>query len=312
MTALTTSDHHKHLRLKAIANWSNHGVLASRDQTPIEKEFLKRVKDAGGSFFRPMPLSFTDDSDFHKEVSYLIDAFDQLPSRPDVAFDSTFKALESTIKRMQSPNNFSHLLRSIVGQSSTLDRVTEILVDNMPVQTAEFLYKRISDNLSDWRLQSSGPKNQVLVRLREARNSSIDALLDALKDRSDDPLTADRRKQAMFLRKALSGSEMTGTLHATFELDSNAKIHLLLSGTLYTARNDRFHGQSFSPFVSSTATIRTYVHPHYLIIATYSCMMALWHDDPSRKILLGGEDVISNLNANLSLALDFFLSNWKR
>lgn len=312
MTALTVSDHHKRLRLKAIATWSTRGVLATRDQTPIEKEFLQRVEDVGGSFLRPMPLGFTDDSDYHKEVSYLIDAFDQLPARPDVAFDSTFKALESTIKRMLPPDKFAHLLRKIVDQSSTLEDVAEILGHNMPVQTCEFLYKRLSDNLSDWRVQVTGPKNQVLIRLREAKNSSVDELLDALKARCDDPSTAERRKQAMFLRKALSGDEMTGNLHATFKVDRSARVHFLLSGLLYTARNDRFHGQSFSPFVSSSATMRTYVHPHFLIIATYSCMMALWNDDPDRRHLLGGTDVVNNLKENLSLAQDFFLSNWKR
>jgi hypothetical protein len=308
----TKSDHHKLLRLNAIKKWGRNGVLVERQPTPLEKEFLERVKENGSTFFHPIVLGQTSDFEFHRDVSYLIDAFDQLPARPDVAFDSIFKALESTIKRTHPANDLSLSLRYAAERSTTLQAVVRILLSDIPMQSCDFLYKRLNHNLTDWRNQPKAKKekNQVLVRLREAKNDSIDSFVDALEARSNDKDTGDRRKQAAFIRKALSGQEITGSLHTNFILDEEAKAHAVLSGLLYTARNDRFHGESFSPFVSSTATLKTYVHPQFLILAAYSSMMALWQEEPIRKSLLIDEDTEVNLQKNLDLAKGIFGNNW--
>ncbi|WP_026542935.1 hypothetical protein [Paenarthrobacter nicotinovorans] len=311
MVAITKSDQHKRLRLEAIKRWSQDGVLLERRLTDLEKEFIKTVKEYEGLFFKPIELASDDDFTFHREVSYMIDAFDQLPARPDVAFDSTFKALESTIKRVAPTNDFSMSLRAVVANRPELALTCETLLSNIPMQTCEFLYKRLLPNLTVWHDQPrESKKNQVLSRLREAKNSSIDGMLDALAARSKDAEAGVHRKQAALLRKAFVGREITGQLHAGFQLDLPARVHVMLSAVLYTARNDRFHGESFSPFVSSKATLKTYVHPHFITIAAYSCLMAIWSEESSRSNLLLGESISDNLSLNLANAKAIFGANW--
>lgn len=54
-----------------------------------------------------------------------------------------------------------------------------------------------------------------------------------------------------------------------FQLSTLQTLKLLINGLLYTYRNERFHGDAFSPFKSSKTQIKTYAHSYFCLIATY-------------------------------------------
>jgi hypothetical protein len=88
---------HREARFEAISEWSRQGVLVKRKPLPIEEQFLARVREHGGDFFIPLELKYSNNLEFNRQVAYIVDAYDALPSRVDIAFDSTWKALDSAI-----------------------------------------------------------------------------------------------------------------------------------------------------------------------------------------------------------------------
>lgn len=46
-------------------------------------------------------------------------------------------------------------------------------------------------------------------------------------------------------------------------------MKLLINGLLYTYRNERFHGDAFSPFKSSKTQLKTFAHAYFCLISTY-------------------------------------------
>lgn len=115
--------------------------------------------------------------------------------------------------------------------------------------------------------------------------------------------------EAKFLRKVLVGDTVTGD-HPPLQLSEVARTHLLVSGLLYTARNERFHGQSFSPFMSSYATISTYVHPFFLFLATYALLMNIWTVNEDHRDSLSPDTVKRNTESNLKLGRQMFGRHW--
>ena len=59
----------------------------------------------------------------------------------------------------------------------------------------------------------------------------------------------------------------------TYEkLEEYKRLWFMMGGVLYTARNERFHGDNFSHFKSSLSSIKTYGHFYYLLLFTYSLL----------------------------------------
>jgi hypothetical protein len=145
--------------------------------------------------------------------------------------------------------------------------------------------------------------------MRSTEDQDLSALLGVLKSRRNKYQDIGIRQEAMFLRKVLLGEEVTGD-HPPLKLTDVSRAHLLISGLLYTARNERFHGQSFSPFVSSQASISTYVHPYFLFVATYALLMNLWTANEDHRESLSAVVVKQNTESNLELGRQIFGRHW--
>lgn len=103
----TDANNQREERLKIINSWSEVGVQKERVKLPIETDFRERV-DKADVFFKPIRIddigSVEGNEDwvaFHRQVSYLIDAFDLCPYRVDLAFDSVWRAFEQTISKKE-------------------------------------------------------------------------------------------------------------------------------------------------------------------------------------------------------------------
>jgi hypothetical protein len=298
---------HRQSRVEAITRWSSTGLTTPRGLLPVERDYRDRIDRLGSWLFRPLALPYSDDTAYNLQVSYLVDAYDALASRPDIAFDSAWKAWESLLRTspLVSTANVTDMLRSVATRG--LDPITlKTLMDNPPAQTCEYLFKRIvatdpgdtAGMRNVQRLTGHPPFDATFTRLRSAlRRKYIDT----------GPTLDQARRGAMALRLILRGDAMSigGDL---FELDLPHRLHLLLSGLLYTARNERFHGSSFSPFISSDTTLRTYCHPHYLFVCSYSLVHLAWTTTSSIPVA----DVQANVEANMREAVRLYRRHWRR
>lgn len=301
--------YHRQERMAAIARWAAVGTQEKRRPLPIEADFLKRVEKANRPLFIPLEVQDGETVQFHQQVSYLVDAFDGLPTRVDVAFDSTWKAFESASEVIVHGNITERL--SKLAKSSSIDEVVlNELLKQIPAQSCEFLFKRIigdSSGTTDGDLFSRQPNK----RLWHFGDDEIVYLIRYLNDRYSANEPDIRRKGAMLLRRAIQGEELTlGERQMTLSL--NARSAMLLHGLLYTSRNERVHGESFSPFVSSTASIKTYTHPYFSFLASYSLLLCVWAAEHESKSVNDVALVRANLKRNLDAAADVFGRHWLR
>lgn len=294
--------YHRSQRLRAMARWAHVGVLERRSQLPVEQAFADRVEQKSAVFFKPVAINDVDSIAFHREVSYLIDAFDSLPWRVDIAFDSTWKALELETSEAYEGNATDRLKKTAGDVES---KIVERLCSKIPAQSCEYLFKRLVSDVLDERIEH-GLSNRVLYSTDE----QIRLLLDHLRVTYGSGSAESRRKGAMLLRLAMQGDTLTLGDVGEFRLETTSRARILISLFLYTTRNERFHGSSFSPFVSSAASLRTYTHPYFAFLASYYLLLSLWLE--KRPLVMGVDldGLIESLDDNLKMAFEIFGRHW--
>ena len=296
--------YHRNERLRVLARWTEAGVLEPRSQLPIETAFADRVREKSDIFFRPMAVTDQSSVEYHRQLSYLIDAFDALPGRVDIAFDSTWKALELASKKL-SAGNITDRLKAL---SERLDSgIVDLISEKYHAQSCEYLYQRfVVDALRD----SADPRLER--RLDGLGEPLVAQLVDHLKLTYVDGTGERRRKGAMLLRRALMGDVLRVGDVEGFALTTVSRAKILLSLFLYTARNDRFHGESFSPFVSSKATLRTYTHPYFAFLASYYALVGTWKIVHPGVVEGGAAEVEESLRENIEECQRLFGHHWSR
>lgn len=294
---------HRKERLRAVERWSEVGVLERRAKLSIERAFADRIAGSSSGFFKPVPLSDSNSLEFHRQLSYLIDAFDALPERTDIAFDSAWKAFESASVGAAT-GNITDRLRLIAGSIDAT--VADRLCASFPVQACEYLFKRlVADvvaNVADARLVNR------IVGLNDVK---IDQFLHFLRLNYGAGSADLQRKGALLLRRALRGDELQLGGIFGFSLDVRSRARMLMSLFLYTARNDRFHGESFSPFISSAASLRTYTHPYFAFLASYYLLLCVWVATCPEVLSCDAAAIHSSLDENLNSAMDCFGRHWE-
>ncbi len=297
--------YHRTERLRALARWAEVGVLERRSLLPIERAFADRVMQKSDTFFKPVVINDLDSVTFHRELSYLIDAFDSLPGRVDIAFDSTWKAFELETKKV-CENNATDRLKKIAGVVDP--SIVERLCDNFPVQSCEYLFKRLVSDVVDESAEH-GLRNRILYSTDE----QIRLFLDHLKQTYGAASPGLRRKGALLLQRALRGETLKLSEEvASFRLETISRARILISLYLYTTRNERFHGASFSPFVSSAGSLRTYTHPFFAFLASYYLLLSVWMETRPRVLGVDRDGLLRSLHDNLDTAVGIFGRHWKK
>ena len=288
-------------RFVIMSQWASKGADGDRQLLPIEVSFQERVNSLDGPLFIPVEVKDNGAERFNREVSYLIDAFDAFPRRVDQSFDSTWKAFESTLDGVDDSTwHIKPRLKKVSDQRYIAKEFVDCLCANVPVQTCEYLFKRLVIEKND---------NGAYRRVTE--NKDIAKLLNYMEDKYNVASNTDRRNGAILFRKVLQREKnLIVASDTSFQLEECSLSLLLLSGVLYTNRNDRIHGNSFSPFVSSVASLRTYAHSYFAFVSTYYILLNMWLQQHS-DVINGGEEFIrKSLNRNITVAKQMFGRHW--
>jgi hypothetical protein len=287
-------------RFCIVNHWAEKGVSGKRSLLPIEKSFQERISKVAEPLFVPLPLRDNGCPKFNREMSYLIDAFDDFPRRVDQSFDSLWKALESTLSTVDNSSQITQRLKKVADTGYIDARIIDRICKEFPLQSCEYLYKRIASSQHD---------NRALRRVKDL--NEVNKLIEYTKCKYNTEDDKDRRDAAILFRKLLSREERIQVADDVgFRFSDKVLARILISGFLYTARNDRFHGNSFSPFVSSYATIRTYTHPYFAFLATYYLLIGMWQRQHPEVISLDDETLFSSFNRNARVARQLFGRHW--
>ncbi|MFD7909071.1 hypothetical protein ACFV4G_43410 [Kitasatospora sp. NPDC059747] len=251
--------------------------------------------------FFPYQLPDTDNKESHIMISYLLDAVDSLPYRPDHAFDWVWRAFEFSCKQVPGcKENTTKALRSVstklddyfVANSEVGDAFFD-LVSRVPIRTCKFLLKKIVDE-GGYEFVGDGYKGFSIFAKRllfangapPVVSASIQSVLHYLSWHYRAVGGAELRNGATLLRRILRGEkvELGGIF---YQLSRPEILFLTLSGLAYAFRNGRAHAESIAPFRSSLAKVQTYAHCWFMFLIIYELTFALQHISSYPNKLIG-------------------------
>jgi len=295
----------KELRIKHFNQWP------STQEFNAEIKFKERVESFKiEELFFPYQLPNTENKDLHICVSYLLDAVDSLPLRPDHAFDWMWRGFEYvTGKAPGGQGNITNALRSLVcptiesyflSNNQVKNRFFE-LTEKIPFQTCEYLLKRISLS-KPFKLTDEEPKlSSFATRVLYSNgnppvvSNELEEALHLLSTSFDYKNKTERRNGASRLRKLIRLEKITiGEVEV--QLSEADVLFFLISGLGYAFRNDRAHAKSIAPFRSSYASVKTYAHCWFMFILFYEVTLIFLHTTKSPVLLSGNLD--DNLRKN--------------
>lgn len=268
-----------------------------------EEKFKIRLANTELSeLFFPYKLPDTNDRHLHVCVSYMLDALDSLPLRPDHAFDWIWRSFEYlTSHAIGGQGNLTNELRSTVcpavdGFFSSDQDVSDAffeLTTKIPFQTCEYLLKRICESGPySFTAGQQNPLSSYAKRLLFANgnppvvSTSLQSVLEFLSKSYDYKKASDRRNGASLLRRVIRLEKVS--LHSSVvQLTKSEVLFFLVSGLGYAFRNDRAHAKSIAPFRSSAASITTYAHCWFMFLLFYNMTFSLLHTPSSPLILTG-------------------------
>lgn len=299
-------------RVEAISDWSLNGVKESRRLIGVEKFFSERVKASRGCFY-PIKLNDNVDLDYQREVGYLIDAFDALPMRPDFAFESVWKALESETRVYNPKESITRRMIMLAEQGDM--RVLMKLVEAMPLQSCKYLFKII---VTDYIMPSARGASVDIGAVQESKrvdsvakeSGQLSELFDYMREtfHVSDPSSV--RQGALLLRHGLRGDPVHMGEGNYLCLDQEARALILIPIYLYSARNDRFHADFSSPFISGVATVRTYTLPYHAFMVAYHMLLEIWLRKRPNVVSGTVNSVTALLDQNLDYMRDLFGKHW--
>ena len=257
-------------RIEYINNWP--------DVEPFEaeKNYEKRCNDFiekyGRQPFSLMKLWTDIDDQYNRTISHFIDSIDVMPHHPNFAFTFVFSALDYYIKEVYSNSNTTFCLKTLAeeiallaDQNSDVNSLLEALFSVVPVSATMYLYKCLC-NLK--------PNNRAYSRLTLNCDNTENAYRKDIIDSVETKYGKDtqNRNSALLYRKIFN-TNVISVDGITKNITKSFRIHLLISGIIYSLRNDSFHGSSMSSTKSSQTTPKRYAMNYYCYIATYTLLM---------------------------------------
>lgn len=245
---------------------------------PAEKSLMNRLAKRNFiSIFFPAQLQHSDDHAFQTLLSHCIDAIDNLPLRPDLAFDQVWKALDAEFFRLKSgPGVAANKSRFVVfsshiSSSPFTSKSHYALASHIPLQTCEYLAKRLLDSTA----RPNEHSHSFIKRLSDAIGQDLISDIHAKYDfgwltHGQEAVT--QRKLGGLLKKLIGGETISiGGNSYTLVVEQSSQV--LVGTILPQFRNERFHGNTRPPFRSSAATMKTYAHSYFLLIYSYALML---------------------------------------
>lgn len=289
------------LRVSAINLWPE------RTTFPAEVEFESLLANKNMQTpFLPCRLANVSDPEFHMIAAAILDGLDQLPRRPDRAFEAFWVPVDAEMVRLQelagptAPSRFIVHAQHIRGISGIADVLASLatLLNLIPLHTCEYAARTVIDAY----LHSSTDKvKQSFVRRVDSVVSQDFSTIfgerfkPVFLDASGDERSANQRNAGRLIWRILRGEKIAidGT---ELQLDVQSRLAFYSSTVLPTMRNERFHGAVFASYRSSAAALKRYASDYFAcLISFYLLMLSVQHRFPKA---IGNGELARSLNEN--------------
>lgn len=310
-------------------NFSNERIDA-HNNWPINKSFKAEVifakrllKNGGAAPFKPISINQNNNPDYQRCVGHLLDALDQIPNRPDYAFDHFFRIIDISGRHLFLNKGIKGIVQGastklLATHGEDWKKVVDALCAAMPLRTYELLAKRLLKAASN---QSSENDSLNKRALHVMGQKFYDAFIKKYTlDSSGNPLAnaadVNRANAAKLLKLYMSGKLGTRSKPASNDaLDLTKEVNIptykqrsevILSLLLFTIRNERAHGNVISPFRTSKATIERYESYYFIMLLSYIYSLGILS---LRFNCISSNDIFVGCSNNIEVQKSFFISD---
>lgn len=271
----------KEKRIDYLNNWPNV------EPFDIEKEYyglVKKIKKESGTIFIPFQLKKNNDVSYNKTISFMIEAVDQIEKYPNFSYEFIFKAYDCfmdlyypSIIQITDKNKklCDNEWKNILNSHSVLMRAFEKLIAVIPVKACQYLYIRLTERTGENKAYqrvttdvSGGSSNYSLKR-----KDFVDAI--ETKYGVDYTNYAESIRNASLLYRYILKNNSISVDTKKYSIITEDKLHILVSGFLYTLRNDIMHGSSISITKSSKTTLGTFAIDYFAYLLLYYLLIIL-------------------------------------
>jgi hypothetical protein len=269
----------------------NHNNWPAVDLFAGERAFVQRLaaKNVQQIFVTARLAADDADEPFNAAVSHILDCLDSLPRRPDTAYDSLYKVIDQNLLSSAGSSRMRASVDALFAKHpDQWGVISTVIASHLPQQTADYAAARIldcyikenpphTDQLKQRAVRSMGRQRYDQFRDKFLLGSPGSYSLPYANRRNAGRLMRLLFKQTQPLppRASASGQALLDLSSPANLLTPHMKLHMIMDICLATYRHERFHGEAFSPFRSSKATLKTYAHAYYLLSCAYIVILGL-------------------------------------
>ncbi|HQM01224.1 MAG TPA: hypothetical protein PLH98_11820 [Ruminococcus flavefaciens] len=266
-------------RVEYINNWPESEPF----EAEIEyKKLCDDFKEKNGRLpFTPMEMWESPDVIYNRVLSHIIECLEVIPYEPNHAFNYLFLSFDHFSKEKYQKDTTSNLkcfceiIMSPSDSKKIIEKILSELFNTIPLDLCKYLYKQICTVTKN---KKGNETKQVFTRISTNSNNKpikdYEDFLNSIINKYDYSDDDKRRKAARLLQKIFKKESI---ILNEKEIDNNIELQLalLLSGVIYSLRNDSLHGSSMSSTKSSETDNGRYASNYYSFISIYVLLMLL-------------------------------------
>ena len=282
-------------RIEYINNWPNV------DKFDIEARYEEKYKSVNNGIpFIPYHMTSNTDEFYNKAISFLIDALESLGSKPNHSFEFIFTAFDiysqsvSSIDRITDRNwSLVPVWNSLIQSDSDLNIAFGKLMENIPHKSLQYIFSRILDS----RIANRSAKNSNGT-VNVNRSNLLNQIKNKYSTNYADYSTGIRPGSRLLYHVLNKHSIVIDGI--TYSISLEDQLHIIISGFLYSLRNDTAHGSSISTTKSSYSNMTTMANSYFAFLMTYYFLLLLIIDNTSTNKPQASSDLAQNIEVNVN------------
>ena len=267
---------------------------------------------------------------YNRVLSHIIECLDLIPYKPNLAFYSLFTGFddfsEIVYQKMGKPNNsrgknkaeqitcrLKFFYNDITSTSLTNNNIIEDILKEIfgciPLDICKYLFINLkSENGTAYKRVTQDTVPQTISMYEQLIKGIIakydyDNVISSTTEKDRNKTAGELRTKAGKVYKKIFTQNSITLDDRRISIDNKFRLNLLISGILYTLRNDSLHGSLMSSTKSSKTDIKRYETNYFCFLSMYTLLMLLLiehsFDDGDKKISYYNE-LLNTTKANVS------------
>lgn len=282
---------YKNKRIDYINNWPN------MPKFEIELRYEEKYKSTNNGIpFSPFCMSSDNNEFYNKAISFMIDAIESLCNKPNHSFNFMFTAFDIYSKYITSIDRITDRIWSLTpiwsslinGNADLKDSFIK-LISKMPNKSLQYLFTQLHDTRVYNRLTSRISHSSI--------SNVINEIITKYSNNYNDYAVGIRQGSRLLFHILNEDNVTISGINHSISLEE--KIHLLVSGFLYSLRNDSYHGSSISCTKSSLCNMSTMANSYYSFMLTYYLLLFLIIDNTRSDKQNAFSSLALNIKSNI-------------